>query len=307
MGPRPLDAGVRSHIGLKKGHVEFSLDGEKLHGRWHLVRMHRRPGESKNNWLLIKGEDEAARGAGDPDILEEMPRSVLSGRSMEENAQGKGKTRVWHSNRSVKDNVTAGATGDAKRNVTATGTTTTPRQPDSRSAKTKSKATVKSKPTTKSKSKPAANSRSKHGEVEIEAGGEVDNRRPDRKPKRPAGHGRLPEFVPPSLASLRAAPPSGSGWVHEIKFDGYRMQARLDGGDVRLLTRKGLDWTDKFRSVADALTELPTQAALIDGEIVVENDRGISDFSMLQATLKSVPTTSLCITCSICSIVMVAT
>ena len=61
------------HRGLKKGHLDFSLQGEKLHGHWHLVRMHRRPGEKRNNWLLIKATDDAARTAKDADILEEMP------------------------------------------------------------------------------------------------------------------------------------------------------------------------------------------------------------------------------------------
>jgi bifunctional non-homologous end joining protein LigD len=96
--------------GLKKGHLAFRLEGKKLHGGWHLVRMHRRPGETKDNWLLIKMSDEGARTAKDPDILEEEPLSAKTGRSMEDIAAGKGGKRVWQSNRSVKDNVTAGAT-----------------------------------------------------------------------------------------------------------------------------------------------------------------------------------------------------
>ena len=88
------------HKGYAKGHLTFDLDGEKLHGRWHLVRMHGRPNERHENWLLIKGKDEDARAGRDKDILEEKPRSVATGRSMEEIAAGKGrKKRVWHSNR----------------------------------------------------------------------------------------------------------------------------------------------------------------------------------------------------------------
>ena len=76
------------------------LDGEKLHGRWHLVRMRPRDrGERHDNWLLIKGKDDAARSGRAEDILDEEPLSVASGRSMEEIAAGKGKKRVWHSNR----------------------------------------------------------------------------------------------------------------------------------------------------------------------------------------------------------------
>jgi bifunctional non-homologous end joining protein LigD len=92
------------HAGLRKGQLDFILDGEKLSGRWHLVRMHRRAGEKKQPWLLIKGKDEAARTARDPDILENEPRSVVSGRSIDEIAEGKGRKRVWHSNRSAKEN-----------------------------------------------------------------------------------------------------------------------------------------------------------------------------------------------------------
>ncbi len=69
--------------GLAKGHLDFDLDGEKLHGRWHLVRMRARSREKRDNWLLIKADDDAARGPGDPDILEEQPNSVKTGRSVE--------------------------------------------------------------------------------------------------------------------------------------------------------------------------------------------------------------------------------
>ena len=99
------------HKGLTKGHLSFTLDGEKLKGAWHLVRIRGRPGEKKANWLLIKAHDEAARSEGDPDILEEKPpNSVVTGRSIPEIAEGKGRKRVWHSNRGVKENVKAGAT-----------------------------------------------------------------------------------------------------------------------------------------------------------------------------------------------------
>ena len=88
------------HKGYAKGHLVFDLDGEKLHGRWHLVRMRARDGDRHDNWLLIKGKDEGARGPRDKDILEEQSRSAVTGRSIEEIAAGKGgRKRVWHSNR----------------------------------------------------------------------------------------------------------------------------------------------------------------------------------------------------------------
>ena len=70
--------------GLKKGHLDFELHGEKLKGRWHLVRMRAKPREKRENWLLIKGDDEYARAAQDPDILEERPESVKTGRLIDD-------------------------------------------------------------------------------------------------------------------------------------------------------------------------------------------------------------------------------
>ena len=75
--------------GLKKGRLDFTLEGAKLKGRWHLVRMGAKRGEKRENWLLIKGSDEAARSEADPDILEEEPASVISGRTVEDIAAGK--------------------------------------------------------------------------------------------------------------------------------------------------------------------------------------------------------------------------
>ena len=95
----------------------------------------------------------------------------------------------------------------------------------------------------------------------------------------------LPDFILPQSATLRKTAPNAKSYVHEVKFDGYRMQARLEGGKVKLLTRKNLDWTAKFQPVADAVAQLDAQGALIDGEIVVEQD-GVSDFSALQDALK---------------------
>jgi len=98
--------------------------------------------------------------------------------------------------------------------------------------------------------------------------------------------GGLPDFIPPSLATLHSTPPGGAEWIHEIKFDGYRIEARLDHGKVRLLTRKQLDWTHRFQRIAKAVAALPADTALLDGELVVENENGISSFSLLQTDLK---------------------
>jgi bifunctional non-homologous end joining protein LigD len=78
--------------------------------------------------------------------------------------------------------------------------------------------------------------------------------------------------------------PAGEKWVHEIKWDGYRLQIRIEHGQVTILTRRGHDWTHRFPTIRDAAAELPVRAALIDGEAVVEVN-GVSNFSALQAAL----------------------
>ncbi|HEX6495944.1 MAG TPA: non-homologous end-joining DNA ligase, partial [Acidobacteriaceae bacterium] len=96
----------------------------------------------------------------------------------------------------------------------------------------------------------------------------------------------LPKFIPPQLASTSEQPPTGKDWLHELKLDGYRMQARIEGGKVQLLTRSGLDWTHRMRSLATALEALPAKAALLDGEAIVLDERGISSFAALQAAFQ---------------------
>ncbi len=111
-------------------------------------------------------------------------------------------------------------------------------------------------------------------------------RAPRAKQRSPsAAKAPLPDFVPPQLATRVAAPPDETGWLHEIKFDGYRIQTRIERGKVRMLTRKALDWAERFRSIAKACAALPVRQALIDGEIVVLEPGGNSDFSLLQQRL----------------------
>lgn len=101
----------------------------------------------------------------------------------------------------------------------------------------------------------------------------------------------MPEFVSPQLCTLVDRPPGGGGWCHEIKFDGYRVQLRVEGGEAALMTRKGLDWTDKFKAIAKAGSALPD--ALIDGEIVALDHNGAPEFSALQAAISDGKTDDL--------------
>ena len=205
--------------GLAKGHLAFTLDGARLKGRWHLVRIRPRSGEKTEPWLLIKSDDEFARQVGDWDITEEETTSQLSGRTNEELA----------------------AAGEVRKDHAA------------RVRVVKARKAIL----------------------------------PDIGNLSGARTGLLPVFLEPSLASPCEKPPTGPNWIHEIKYDGYRMQARIDGRTIRLLTRKKLDWTERFRSIADALQALGLASALIDGEIVVEDASGISSFNNLQADLKA--------------------
>jgi bifunctional non-homologous end joining protein LigD len=93
----------------------------------------------------------------------------------------------------------------------------------------------------------------------------------------------MPRFVEPQLAKLVEQPPAGSGWAHEVKFDGYRLQLRVENGKAVLRTRKGLDWTKKFANIAEQAKTLPD--CLIDGEAVALDRRGVPDFGALQDAL----------------------
>src|SRR3984893_1942100 len=92
----------------------------------------------------------------------------------------------------------------------------------------------------------------------------------------------LPAWIPPQLTQLVEAAPEGDAWLHEIKFDGYRMHARLDRGAVRLLTRTGLDSTHKYPAIAAAAASLGARQAYLDGELCGVGPDGVTSFSMIQ-------------------------
>ncbi len=98
--------------------------------------------------------------------------------------------------------------------------------------------------------------------------------------------GPLPRDLTPQLATAAADIPQGEDWLHELKFDGYRILTFVDGDDVRMRTRRGNDWTDRFAATADAIRELNLGQAILDGELVAVNDDGVSDFQKLQNWLQ---------------------
>src|SRR6478609_2029200 len=89
-------------------------------------------------------------------------------------------------------------------------------------------------------------------------------------------------FVEPCLPSPADTPPSGSNWVHEIKHDGYRLMARRDPVGIRLITRRGNDWSDRFPLVVEAVNHLKVRSCLIDGEVVCCDERGLAAFNLLR-------------------------
>jgi bifunctional non-homologous end joining protein LigD len=93
------------------------------------------------------------------------------------------------------------------------------------------------------------------------------------------------EFIAPQLATLVKEPPAGEGWLHEIKFDGYRMICHLSRGKVRFWSRNGKDWTEKFPSLVQALKSFPATTAILDGEVVVFDKAGRSRFQLLQQAM----------------------
>ena len=241
--------------GFKKGDLKFTLHGEKLHGSWVLVRMRRdRTGGKRTNWLLIKHRDEYA--SEDEDILSE-DKSVASGRAMEQIAGGK--SRAPKPFMLAKGTGKADAVWQSNRAEESKGRTV---KPAPRAALKRGK-TEKSK-TTKKKATTATTAK------------EVSE---------------MPGFVAPQLCTPVERPPAGDGWCHEIKFDGYRVQLRVEGGEATLKTRKGLDWTDKFSAIAKEAAGLPD--ALIDGEIVALDHNGAPNFSSLQAALSDGKTEEL--------------
>jgi len=97
----------------------------------------------------------------------------------------------------------------------------------------------------------------------------------------------MPGYIEPSLAMATDTAPSGKDWLHEIKHDGYRLQAHLENARVRLFSRQGLDWTERFPVVAHALADVPARLAIIDGEVVVQTATGVASFPMLVDALKN--------------------
>jgi len=213
----------KSESDLEKGHLHFTLRGERMKGEWLLVRIKGKPGEKRENWLLRKIDDSEA-GGGD-DLVARQLTSVKTGRTMAEIAADReGETSLKGKRGKAFD----AAMAAAGKHVATLG----------------------------------RRSRARNGAPE------------------------LPAFRKPQLATLVDHVPSGGQWIHEIKFDGYRALIAAAGDRVKIFTRSGLDWTDRFTPLAKAVAALDLPGALIDGEIVSPDADGNPSFSALQKAIK---------------------
>jgi bifunctional non-homologous end joining protein LigD len=218
---------------LESGDLKFTLQGSRLHGSWVLVRMRGdRYGGKRTNWLLIKHRDSSAKSGDGGELLEE-DRSVASGRTLKQIADGVGKRpkpfMLANSTHTKADAVWSGRAKAEAANA-ATALEATP---------------------------------------------------PEKY--RPVTVRQIPEFVAPQLCKLVDRPPSDPGWAHEVKLDGYRAQVRVQKGQVTIRTRTGLDWTERFKAIAQDAKILPD--CLIDGEVVALDERQLPNFAALQTAL----------------------
>ncbi len=258
-------AGHSPQAALAAGELKLELSGEKLHGGWVLVRLKQdRERGTRNNWLLIKHRD-ADSVSGGADALLGLDRSVASGRSLDEIAAGSGPAPepFMTAARRPAAGRTAAATMHKPATTPTAGRSAQLHGPG-KSAKPKARAIPRGRAKPKLAAKPAAANAA----------------------RAKAASGRAasaPIFIEPQLCRLVARPPGEPGWVHEVKFDGYRVQLRVEAGSAVLRTRNGLDWTERFRALANAAERLPD--CLIDAEVVALDQRLIPSFAALQAAL----------------------
>lgn len=206
--------------GYLAGQLKFALHGQKLHGKWVLVRM-KGKGEKKPPWLLIKEKDEFVRPAAEFSVVDEMPDSVKT------------------SSQPVRKSGSKRATATAAKTA-------------------------------------AKKSRTRRTQTGLPAG---------------ATKARMPAILAPQLATLVDSPPSDpQAWTYEIKFDGYRLMARVDGPHIKLFTRNGNDWTRKLVRLQKAIAKAKLPAGWYDGEMVMLNDKGVPDFGALQQSFDAANT-----------------
>jgi bifunctional non-homologous end joining protein LigD len=210
-----------AHKGYAKGHLQFTLHGEKLHGSWHLVRAQRKRGEDRQDpWFLIKRDDAAAQPGHGSDMVDQETLSATTGRDMATIAEDG--DRTWHS---------------------------------------------------------------RNGQGEVKAKPALEALPFDPAKIKGAKRAKAIPRVTPQLPSAVDRVPVGDDWLHEIKYDGYRMLVEITGGKVTLRTRTGLDWTSRFAAPIQAIEATGLGDAMLDSEIVHLLPSGVASFGDLQNDL----------------------
>jgi bifunctional non-homologous end joining protein LigD len=230
---------------IAKGDLKFTLAGDRLRGSFVLVRMRGDKFGGKKPQWLLIKHRDAQARPGDDDGVLEEDRSVASGRSMAQIAAGTG----------------------------------TKPKPFMQTKETRGGGGVNRSGGAKQRSQTSAKA------VGPAATVDANPAKPRPAKLKPLMVKALPRFVEPQLCRLADRPPDGDGWAHEVKLDGYRAQLRVQGKKATIHTRNGLDWTDRFASIATLARGLPD--CLIDGEMVVLDEKDLPSFSQLQSELSA--------------------
>jgi bifunctional non-homologous end joining protein LigD len=241
---------------FKGGDLKFTLEGSKLQGSWVLVRMRGdKFGGKRTNWLLIKHRDASSKAGGAEALLKE-DRSVASGRTMQQIAGGVGERpkpfMLATTKLGAANAVWIGKGSEDNADARASHESAPAPHESALSKPTKAATLKRVKPVTVRE---------------------------------------IPKFIEPQLSKLVDRPPDQPGWAHEVKFDGYRAQLKVEKGRAVIRTRTGLDWTDRFTAIAKDAADLPD--SVIDGEIVALDKHQLPNFGALQAALSEEKTDEL--------------
>jgi bifunctional non-homologous end joining protein LigD len=232
--------------GLRDGSLKFILHGKKLKGKWALIRMGGRAANAKKPQWLLIKEHDEFERAANDPAITEQAPESVVTGRDLEQIADQ-QDHVWNSKGSDHEGLARSGAGKSK--VLAR-------------ARSNGRGAVKSllKP------------------------GEALRARDAQLADLPVE--RIPAFIPPQLAIQAKSAPRQAGWIHELKLDGYRIQARKDGKKITLLTRTGLDWTHRMKDLARDLATLPADKAILDGEVVVLSSEGTTSFADLQAAFQ---------------------
>ncbi len=232
--------------GLRKGSLKFALNGSKMHGSWTLVRMGGKAAQEGKPNWLLIKEHDEFERTPNAPCITD--EAPLSAVTGRSLEQiAQASTHVWNSKE------TAGEGPAWYRQRAREADEKSGSKPDAQSARTPS-----SQPTNNAR-------RTDLSELPAEA---------------------MPDFLKPQLTEEATEPPSGAGWIHELKLDGYRVQAHKRSSKVSLYTRSGLDWTHRMKPVAAALARIAAKDAILDGEVTVLDASGLTSFARLQASFE---------------------